>query len=63
ESSTRKFDVPSWVLLCEATFAEAAERARRLFESADLRRLGVEVRSDAGTYALEICRESRTGKE
>ena len=62
ESSTRKFDVPSWVLLCEATFAEAAERARRLFESPDLRRLGVEVRSDAGTYALEICREARTGK-
>jgi len=63
ESSTRKFDVPSWVLLCEATFAEAAERARRLFESPELRRLGVEVRSDAGTYALEICRESRAGQE
>ena len=58
ESSTRKFDVPSWVLLCEATFAEAAERARRLFESAELRSRGVEVRSDAATYSLEICRES-----
>jgi hypothetical protein len=62
ESSTRKFDVPSWVLLCEATLAEAAERARRLFDSADLRGLGVDVRSDAATYALEICREAPAGK-
>jgi len=58
ESGTRRFDVPSWVLLCEATFAEAAERARQLFDGPELRRLGVEVRSDAATYALEICRES-----
>ena len=58
ESSTRKFDVPSWVLLCEATFAEAAERTRRLLDGSELRNLGVSVRSDAATYALEICRES-----
>jgi hypothetical protein len=58
ESSARKFDVPSWILLSEATFPTAAENARRLFESAELDRLGVEVRSDAATYALEICRVS-----
>jgi hypothetical protein len=58
ESSTRKFDVPSWVLLCEATFADAADRARRLFDGPELRSRGVEVRSDAATYALEICREA-----
>jgi len=58
ESSTRKFDVPSWVLLCEATFAEAADRARRLFDCPELHSLGVNLRSDAATYALEICRES-----
>jgi hypothetical protein len=63
ESSTRKFDVPSWVLLCEATFAEAAERARRLFDGPELRRLGVKVRSDAATYALEVCRESPSTRE
>jgi hypothetical protein len=65
ESRTRTFDVPSWVLLCEATFVEAAERARRLFDSTELRSLGVAVGSDAATYALEICRESvlRSGDE
>ena len=57
ESSTRKFDVPSWVLLCEATFPEAAERARRLIDGPELSALGAEVRNDAATYALEICRE------
>ena len=58
ESSTREFDVPTWVLLCETTFAEAAERARRLFDGPALRSLGVDVRSDDATYGLEICRES-----
>ena len=58
ESGTRTFDVPSWVLLCETTFQAAGEDARRLFDSAGLRRLGVAVRSDAATYALEICRLS-----
>ena len=58
ESSTRTFDVPSWVLLCEVTFAGAAEEARGVLESRELKRLGVDVRSDAGIYTLEICRVS-----
>jgi hypothetical protein len=58
ESSTRSFDVPSWILLCETTFQAAAENARRLFESPALDRLGVAVRNNAATYALEICRVS-----
>lgn len=56
ESNTREFDVPSWVLLAEATTAGAAERARSLIEGPELRRLGVVVRSDAAIYSLEICR-------
>jgi hypothetical protein len=60
ESSTRKFDVPSWVLLCEASFEAAAENARRLFEGPELDRLGVDVRGDSATYALEISRLSPT---
>jgi hypothetical protein len=62
ESSTRKFDVPSWVLLCEASFEAAADNARRLFEGPELGRLGVDVRSDSATYALEICRVSQARK-
>jgi hypothetical protein len=62
ESSTREFDVPSWILLCEASFEAAAENARRLFEGPELSRLGVDVRDDAATYALEICRVSPTRK-
>lgn len=58
ESSTRTFDVPSWVLLCEVTFAGAAEKARGVLESRELKRLGVDLRSNAGTYTLEICRVS-----
>jgi len=56
ESSTRAFDVPAWVLLCEATLPTAADEARRIFEGPELARLGVEVRADAATYALELCR-------
>ena len=59
ESSTRAFDVPSWVLLCEATHPGAAtarevndRRPRCSIE------LGVDVRNDAAVYALEICRLS-----
>ena len=59
ESSTRAFDVPSWVVLCEATFAPAAEKARDVLTGSELDQLGVEVRSDAAVYALEICRLAR----
>ena len=58
ESSTRTFDVPAWVLLCEASRAQSAEEARRDFEGAEFGRLGVEVRADCAVYALEICRLS-----
>jgi hypothetical protein len=61
EASTRAFDVPSWVILCETTTAAAGDRAKRLFEGGDLDRLGVGVRADAATYALEICRVSLPG--
>jgi hypothetical protein len=63
ESGTRKFDVPSWILLCEATFADAAERARGLFDERGLRNVGAVARSDAATYALEICRQSAPAKD
>jgi hypothetical protein len=56
ESGTRTFDVPSWVVLCEASFEAAAEDARRAIDGDGLRRLGVAVRDDAATYALEISR-------
>lgn len=62
ESSTRAFDVPSWVVLVEASTQEAADRARQLIDGDDLRRLGVSVRSDAATYSLEICRLARPAK-
>ena len=58
ESSTRKFDVPAWTVLCEATTPDAAERARNVIDGGALARLGVEVRSDAAVYALEVCRLS-----
>ena len=55
ESGTRTFDVPAWVLLCEATAAAAAERARDAIDGAALEGIGVAVRSDAAVYTLEIC--------
>ncbi len=58
ESSTRAFDVPSWVVLCEATLPAAADDARAVIEGAEFGRLGVAVRNDAAVYALEICRLS-----
>ena len=58
ESSTRTFDVPSWVVLVEASTAEAAERARRIIAAGEFARLGVDVRRDAAIYALEISRLS-----
>ena len=56
ESSTRAFDVPSWVLLIEASAVAAARQAQRLIDTPDLRQLGASVRNDAAIYALEICR-------
>ena len=56
ESSTRTFDVPSWVVLCEAGLADAAADARALIDAREFARLGVHVRGDAAVYALEICR-------
>ena len=58
ESSTREFDVPAWVLLCEASTRDAAENARHAIEGGQFARLGVGVRSDAAVYTLEICRLS-----
>jgi hypothetical protein len=55
ESSTRKFDVPSWVLLCEATNLNAAEKAKAMVEGPEFQRLGV-ICGDAAAYSLEICR-------
>jgi hypothetical protein len=56
ESSTRDFDVPAWVVLCEASIRDAADKARNAIDAQELQRLGVEVRNDAAVYALEICR-------
>lgn len=56
ESSTRTFDVPSWVLLAETSTPDAAEAVQRLVDAADLARLHAVVRSDAAVYALEIAR-------
>ncbi|KDR32149.1 hypothetical protein BG57_11895 [Caballeronia grimmiae] len=56
ESSTREFDVPAWVVLVEATTPQAAESARDLLDTRKLESLGVKVRPDGTTYAMEICR-------
>jgi hypothetical protein len=58
ESSTRAFDVPSWVLLCEASRAASAASARGTIEGRAFDALGINVRDDAAIYALEICRLS-----
>jgi len=55
ESSTREFDVPGWVLMCEASSAGAAHGLRDLIDERELKRLGVEMRPNAAIYALEIC--------
>ena len=60
ESSTRTFDVPAWVVLCEASTAAAAEAAKAEIEGTEFARLGVEVRGDWAVYALEICRLRKT---
>ena len=56
ESSTRSFDVPSWVLLCEASLPAAARQAQRIFDGPELAGLGIAIRPDAAVYALEISR-------
>jgi hypothetical protein len=58
ESSTRKFEVPSWVMLCEATNSDAAEAARAFIQGPALESIGAAVHVDAAAYALEICRLS-----
>jgi hypothetical protein len=55
ESSTRAFDVPAWVVLCEASCSDAAHAARGHVDPA-LAHMGVRIRDDAAVYALEICR-------
>ena len=62
ESSTRSLDVPPWVVLCETTTSAAGDRTKRLFENGELDRLGIGIRGDAATYALEICRLSLSGE-
>ena len=56
ESGTRDFDVPMWVVLCEATRPDAAMTAAAIINGHEFRQLGVEARSDGGVYSLEICR-------
>jgi hypothetical protein len=56
ESSTREFDVPAWVLLCEASVANAAIDARKIIDDGRFSALGIRVRDDFAVYALEICR-------
>ncbi|RYX98261.1 MAG: hypothetical protein EOO28_00230 [Comamonadaceae bacterium] len=59
ESSTRAFDVPSWVVVIEATLPDAARQARSLIEQSRLREMGAVLRSDAAVYTLEISRLSQ----
>lgn len=56
ESSTRAFDVPSHVIVVEASTSAAAQAARRILEGPELARCEVGVRPDAAIYQLEICR-------
>ena len=58
ESSTRQFDVPGWVLLCEASTAGAAESVKDAIDGHRLASLGVAARKDAAVYAFEICQLS-----
>ena len=58
ESSTREFDVPSWVVLVEASTSVAASQARAVIDELELDRYGAVIRRDAAVYSLEICRLS-----
>jgi hypothetical protein len=59
ESRTRKFDVPSWVLLVEVTAVWAEKEARHMIDGPELAGLGVHVRDGAAIYTLEICRMAK----
>jgi hypothetical protein len=56
ESRTRDFDVPSLVVLIEASTADAACRARLELDEARLHELGAGIRCGAAVYSLEISR-------
>jgi hypothetical protein len=62
ESRTRRFDVPSWVVLVEMTTLLAADELRRSIDGRELADLGVRVRGDAAIYALEISRLASDSK-
>jgi hypothetical protein len=56
ESSTRRFDVPAWVVLLEASTESAAAQAGQAIDTDALAALNATPRDDACVYALEICR-------
>ena len=60
ESSTRTFDVPSWVLVVEGTRRDALDRLRAAIPDARMQALRVAVRADAAVYSLEISRLAPT---
>jgi len=62
ESSTRQFDVPACVILCEASTAAAAGKVQDTLDRSEFTRLGVEVRNDAAVYTLEVCRLSSAAR-
>ena len=55
ESARRAFGVPPWVILCEASTAEAAIAAKEVVRE-ELARHKIDVPRDGTVYALEICR-------
>jgi len=56
ESKTRRFDVPSWIVLVQASTLEAAATARDLVDDTALASIGASLRRDAAVYSLEVCR-------
>jgi hypothetical protein len=56
ESQTRTFDVPSWVLLVEASTRTAASAASTALDGRRLEAMSCSVRPDGAVYTLEICR-------
>ena len=55
ESARRTFEVPPWVVLCEASLPEAAAAANDILRE-ELTRHGIDAPGDGAVYALEICR-------